>query len=150
MGMHESCAFFCFYVVPVLTQLLPCYLYANLTSKKTHTHLFLGNSRRFHLSEIFTSLEGRTSRQPRCNSTTPSASEPAVGVSAISAEVVCTCRKQLGTLLGVVYIYIIYILYIYMYIPGPSKGVKFQPPGPFLAVKGLKFQTLGGFRYVYM
>ena len=31
-------------------------------------------------------------------------------------------------------------------VPGPSKGVKFQPPGLFLAVKGLKFQTLGRFR----
>ena len=34
-------------------------------------------------------------------------------------------------------------------IPGPSKGVKFQPPGLFLTVKGLKFQTLGRFRYLY-
>ena len=31
------------------------------------------------------------------------------------------------------------------YIPRPSKGVKFQPLGLFLVVKGLKFQTLGGF-----
>ena len=33
-------------------------------------------------------------------------------------------------------------------LPRPSKGVKFQPPGLFLVVKGLKFQTLGGFRYI--
>ena len=30
--------------------------------------------------------------------------------------------------------------------PRPSKGVKIQPPGLFLMVKGLEFQTLGGFR----
>ena len=30
----------------------------------------------------------------------------------------------------------------------PSKGVKFQPPGLILVVKGPKFQTLGGFRYI--
>ena len=31
--------------------------------------------------------------------------------------------------------------------PKPSKGVKFQPPGLFLVVKGLKFHTLEGFRF---
>ena len=35
-----------------------------------------------------------------------------------------------------------------IYIPRLSKGVKFQVPGRFLVVKGLKFQTLGGFRYM--
>ena len=30
--------------------------------------------------------------------------------------------------------------------PIPSKGVKFQPLGLFLVLKGLQFQTLGGFR----
>ncbi len=35
-----------------------------------------------------------------------------------------------------------------IYIPRPSKGVKFQPPGLFLVVKGPKYQTLGGFRYM--
>ena len=39
---------------------------------------------------------------------------------------------------------------IYNCIPRPSKGVKFQPPGVFLVVKGLKFQTLGGFRYILL
>ena len=32
------------------------------------------------------------------------------------------------------------------WIPRPSKGIKFQPPGLFLVVKGHKFHTLGGFR----
>ncbi len=39
-------------------------------------------------------------------------------------------------------------LSLYIYLPGPSKGVKFQPPGLCLVVKGPKFQTLGGFRYI--
>jgi len=40
-------------------------------------------------------------------------------------------------------------IYIYtIHIPRPSNGVKFQPPGLFLVVKGLKFQTLGGFWYI--
>ena len=42
-------------------------------------------------------------------------------------------------------------IYIYIhihYIPRPSNGVKFEPPGLFLVVKGLKFQTLGGFWYI--
>ena len=39
---------------------------------------------------------------------------------------------------------------IYIYIPRPSKGIKFQPPGLFLVVKGHKFHTLGGFRYIYI
>ena len=30
-----------------------------------------------------------------------------------------------------------------------SKGVKCQSPGLFLVVKGLKYQTPGGFRYMY-
>ena len=34
-------------------------------------------------------------------------------------------------------------LYIYLY---PPRVSKFSPPGLFLVVKGLKFQTLGGFR----
>ena len=34
-----------------------------------------------------------------------------------------------------------------MVIPRPSKDVKFQFPGLFLVVEGLKFQSLGGFRY---
>ena len=38
---------------------------------------------------------------------------------------------------------------IYIYIPRPSKGVKFQPLGLFLVFKGLKFHTLGGFRYKF-
>ncbi len=33
-------------------------------------------------------------------------------------------------------------MYIYIY--------KFQPPGLFLVVKGPKFQTLGGFWYIYI
>ena len=37
-----------------------------------------------------------------------------------------------------------------MWVPRPSKDVKFQPPGLFLVVKGLKFQTLGGFRYTFL
>ena len=36
---------------------------------------------------------------------------------------------------------------LYMY--RPSKGIKFQPPGLFLVVKGHKFHTLGGFRYMF-
>ena len=56
------------------------------------------------------------------------------------------------------YIYIcknMFMAYIYMCnmydktIPRPSKGVKFQPPGLFMVlkvIKGLKFQTIGGFR----
>ena len=35
----------------------------------------------------------------------------------------------------------------FYYMPGPSKGVKYRPPGLFLVVNGLKFQTLGIFRY---
>ena len=34
-------------------------------------------------------------------------------------------------------------------IPESSKGVKFQPLGLFLVVKGLKFHTFGGFRYLF-
>ena len=34
------------------------------------------------------------------------------------------------------------------HVPRPSEDVKFQAPGLFLVVKGLKFQTLGGFRYL--
>ena len=37
---------------------------------------------------------------------------------------------------------------LFIYIPRPPKGFKFQPRGLFLVVKGLKFQTLGGFRYI--
>ena len=36
-----------------------------------------------------------------------------------------------------------------MYIPRPSKGIKFQPPGLFLVVKKHKFHTLGGFRFMF-
>ena len=52
---------------------------------------------------------------------------------------------------------LIFLICTYMYRPlihththtqRPSKGVKFQPPGLFLVVKGLKFQTLGGFKYL--
>ena len=32
----------------------------------------------------------------------------------------------------------------------PSKGIKLQPPGLFLVVKGHKFHTLGGFRYLHL
>ena len=53
------------------------------------------------------------------------------------------------------YIYNIHIYMIYMstyiaiyYIPRPSNGVKFEPPGLFLVVKGLEFRTLGGFWYI--
>ena len=40
------------------------------------------------------------------------------------------------------------LLDILWHIPISSKGVKFHPPGLFLVLKGLKFQTLGGFRYM--
>ena len=43
-----------------------------------------------------------------------------------------------------------YIYISIIYIPRPPKGFKFQPRGLFLVVKGLKFQTLGGFRYVHV
>ena len=39
---------------------------------------------------------------------------------------------------------------IMTYLPRPSKGIKFHPPGLFLVVKGHKFHTLGGFRYTYI
>ena len=35
------------------------------------------------------------------------------------------------------------------HVPRPCKGVKFQPLGLFLVVKGLKYHTLGGSRRVY-
>ena len=37
---------------------------------------------------------------------------------------------------------------IYIYMPGPAKGVKFQPPRLFLVLKGIKFQTLAGSMYI--
>jgi len=37
-------------------------------------------------------------------------------------------------------------IYMHAYTRTPSKGVKFQPPGLLLVVKGFKNQTLGGFR----
>ena len=46
--------------------------------------------------------------------------------------------------LGRVYIYI----YIYIYIPESSKGVKFEPLNHQKQTQGLKFDTLGGFRYI--
>ena len=43
----------------------------------------------------------------------------------------------------------LWVLKIYIiYIPGPAKGVKFQPPRLFLVLKGLKFQTLAGSMYI--
>ena len=42
------------------------------------------------------------------------------------------------------------VLKIERYVPESSKGVKFQPPGLFLVVKGLKFQTIGGFRHIFL
>lgn len=122
-----SHAFWCG-LVPVLTQLLetmPCYLYANFDSKTD----FLDHVRRFsppHLCWLYCAPTKKKNLQggppsllptfltPRCSSTTPSASE----ASAVSAEVMCTCRKQLGTLLGGkgtrLYIYI-YVIYKYIY-----------------------------------
>ena len=48
----------------------------------------------------------------------------------------------------ILYIYIIYIyiisIYIYIYLD-PPRVSNFSPTGLFLVVKGLKFQTLGGF-----
>ena len=48
-----------------------------------------------------------------------------------------------------VYTHRTHVWYIYLLRPSKFKGVKFQPPGLFLVIKGLKFQTLGGFRYTF-
>ena len=41
------------------------------------------------------------------------------------------------------------IEYIYIYIPRPSKGNKFQPKKVLVGFLGPKLQTFGGFRYIY-
>ena len=41
-----------------------------------------------------------------------------------------------------------FFLKLMEYTPRPSKGIKFQPPGLFLVIKGYKFHTVGGFRQV--
>ena len=63
-------------------------------------------------------------------------------------EYICDIYKYIYTYIICVriFIYIHIFICVYIYL-NPSEGVKFQPLGLFLVVNGLKFHTLGGFRY---